>query len=487
MIRYSLIAAVGMIWLSNSIAQSAYELANASFESPLAADDVIVGWDIREYGHTVERDFQTKQEGEASLKVMSGVNPQTTVVRQEIPSALIQERAYALSGHVKTEELHGAAWLTVIINRLGGRRYVDWMRDRSATGSTEWTILRLNIPRFSDAESFFVGVGVSGSGTDWFDALDLTPIQPNNAPSAEASRYLEAALDIMQQHSINREQVDWESLRREARIAASGTSTAEETYPAIGFALHMLGDNHSALLRPDDASKLFSAESESSEIPKWNPSQGLLLFNRFGYVTVPAFQGLNPNRLTRYANELQDVIEKLDSKDVCGWIVDLRQNTGGNVFPMIAGIGPILGEGSAGGGINANGEKFLKSYTNGSSGRAAVSRVPYTLINSVPPVAVLIGPSTGSSGEAVTVAFIGRLETKTFGQPSAGVTTGNSGFPLEDGAILFLAVTTMIDRTGRLYGGKIEPDVAICGDQSQDPLTDETVLAAVDWLKTKCD
>ena len=38
--------------------------------------------------------------------------------------------------------------------------------------------------------------------------------------------------------------------------------------------------------------------------------------------------------IRRFAFGVQMI--NLDSAEVCGWVVDLRRNGGGNVFPMIA-------------------------------------------------------------------------------------------------------------------------------------------------------
>src|SRR5262249_13638408 len=98
------------------------------------------------------------------------------------------------------------------------------------------------------------------------------------------------------------------------------------------------------------------------------------------------------------------------------------------------------------------------------------------------PVAVLYGPRTVSSGEAVAVAFRGRPRTRAFGQSTGGVTTGNADSPLPDGGILFLTTTVYADRTGHEYGGKMDPDEAVPGAPnaaSQDAVVD----AATRWLK----
>jgi C-terminal processing protease CtpA/Prc len=202
---------------------------------------------------------------------------------------------------------------------------------------------------------------------------------------------------------------------------------------------------------------------------------------------VPKFTGSNAERMTAYADELQAAIKGLDADNVCGWIVDLRQNSGGNVFAMLAGVGPILGEGDAGGGMAVDESEVMRTYDSGRSGRATISGEAYELLNPSPPVAILIGPNTASSGEAVALAFIGRPNTKTFGQKTAGYTTGNVPIPLSDGALLNLAVTTMMDRNRNVYKGPITPDVTVTSESDGGFETDLVVAAAAEWLKTNKD
>ncbi len=96
------------------------------------------------------------------------------------------------------------------------------------------------------------------------------------------------------------------------------------------------------------------------------------------------------------------------------------------------------------------------------------------------PVAVLTGPRTASSGEAVVVAFRGRLDTRSFGLPTAGRSTSNSTFDLPDGSRLLLTTAVMIDRTGAAYGGRIAPDVRI---DSAKTAEDGALAAAQAWLR----
>ena len=71
------------------------------------------------------------------------------------------------------------------------------------------------------------------------------------------------------------------------------------------------------------------------------------LEDKFGYVNIPDFSG-GGEAATEFADVLQGEIERVDVEGVCGWVVDLRKNYGGNMWPMLAGVGPVLGEGIAG-------------------------------------------------------------------------------------------------------------------------------------------
>jgi len=93
-------------------------------------------------------------------------------------------------------------------------------------------------------------------------------------------------------------------------------------------------------------------------------------------------------------------------------------------------------------------------------------------------VAVLTGPHTASSGEAVTVAFRGRPNTRSFGAGTAGLSSGNSAFPLPDGSEILLMTTIDRDRDGHRYGGVLEPDEA-----AEDAVAEATALT---WLRRTC-
>jgi C-terminal processing protease CtpA/Prc len=73
------------------------------------------------------------------------------------------------------------------------------------------------------------------------------------------------------------------------------------------------------------------------------------------------------------------------------------------------------------------------------------------------------------------MSFEGRQRTRFFGSPSAGFVTANSPIPLPDGAVLVMTVAWGLDRTGKRYVDRIEPD--------EDTGSGGAALGvAVDWL-----
>jgi C-terminal processing protease CtpA/Prc len=184
-------------------------------------------------------------------------------------------------------------------------------------------------------------------------------------------------------------------------------------------------------------------------------------------------------------DDIRQRISTLASGNTCGWIVDLRNNTGGNMWPMIAGLSPLIGEGLAGvfespkakneWRVGVNGEAIIGQLkTSGSSPASFVD-------GGKARVAVLTGQATASSGEAVAVAFRGRPNTRAFGTPTAGLTTANTTVAMSDGALLAIAVSVYVDRTGVKYGGKLNPDELVEGTAKL--LADDPVVkAAAKWL-----
>ena len=138
----------------------------------------------------------------------------------------------------------------------------------------------MKLQRISGVVLMSWAVTVWGCGGD--SGTDPIPVE---SISATAENYLNAALDIMQAHSINRYVIDWRYLREVTFSRAGAAQTTSDTYDAIRFALRELGDNHSFFRPPGGQSmELVSPAAVERAPTAQHLGEGL------GYVSVSHVQ-----------------------------------------------------------------------------------------------------------------------------------------------------------------------------------------------------
>lgn len=300
---------------------------------------------------------------------------------------------------------------------------------------------------------------------------------PSSTAPVTGQAYLAAVLTTMQTNSLYRNTIDWGSFKQAVTAVAPNPQSIADTYPAITKALDLLGDLHSNFQKPDGTYILNPGViGRCTVYPPPTPS----IPPDIGYVKVGTYLSTGWADDVAFAAGIQRTIAAADGPLVKGWIVDLRGNNGGNMYPMVAGVGPLLGEGLAGAFISPDGTVSANwTYANGAStsyGRVQVQVPdPYT-ISARPRVAVLTDCTVASSGEAVAISFRGRPGTRSFGGATFGVSTAPHTFPMSDGGRLNLSVEFMADRNLTKYGGPVVPDEVI-----DDPT--RTVERAIEWLR----
>ena len=153
-----------------------------------------------------------------------------------------------------------------------------------------------------------------------------------------AQAYINEVITQMQNASINRKTINWLSFEQQVRRKARGARTIADTYPAIRLALSLLGDNHSTYLTP--AGVAITASNWQTCVDdqlRYNP-----VSPKTGYIRIPSFKGNGPAGVA-FADSIQAVIEKADTDSTLGWVVDLRYNTGGDLWPMLGLLAPYWG------------------------------------------------------------------------------------------------------------------------------------------------
>jgi carboxyl-terminal processing protease len=299
--------------------------------------------------------------------------------------------------------------------------------------------------------------------------------------------YFDEVLKIIELNSIKRDSIDFDKLKDNVYQRLKNIKSIKEYYPIVRFILAELNDHHSFFMEKEEVDKWMST-SKSNDFKKSPPPYiGKILYNKIGYVQMQGFSSGDSISIQEYATELQNLIKSIDSKRIKGWILDLRLNTGGNCWPMLVGIGPLLGNGICGYFIDNNGNKSNWYYKDGEAGTqiplCKMKDAPYKLFKEKNPIAVLTGSWTASSGEVIATSFKGKPNAKSFGENTAGLSTGNTNYKLSDGSMLFLTTTIFADRNGNSYGGKIKPDIYQQSENTDKYSENDPLLKrAFDWI-----
>jgi C-terminal processing protease CtpA/Prc len=141
-------------------------------------------------------------------------------------------------------------------------------------------------------------------------------------------------------------------------------------------------------------------------------------------------------------------------------VVDLSEQTGGNAWPPLAAMHPLFGDANKANWVDRDGRRkpvvdrtaLEKMSREPGDGRAN----PLARFGNGP-LAVVSDRRTASAGEMLLVALLGEPRVQTFGNTSAGKTTGNVTYTLADGSTLILTQTRYALGDGPVYRGGIAP------------------------------
>lgn len=300
---------------------------------------------------------------------------------------------------------------------------------------------------------------------------------------AAAFPSLGRTLALAQERAYRSSDVDWPKVSRDAASVAS----TEGEGAAIALVLRTLGDGHSFYRPPR---RLPGAEGAGADppgpaaAPPSTPQRALS-------ETRPRVDGVSVLQVNAWAGGMAEAripAAQLRARVVdalafpgCGLIVDFSTNSGGNMWPMLVGLAPLLTDGIVGQFRDAAGTTTpIEKRRDG----IHVADRPHVLnagIDQQPThpatrLAIVVGPRSASSGEIVPILFHGQGNVRFFGQMTAGFATANSTYPLPNGGVLGLTTAVTLDRHGRMFDGHVEPDV----------LTPTPLAAAADWINAGC-
>jgi carboxyl-terminal processing protease len=157
------------------------------------------------------------------------------------------------------------------------------------------------------------------------------------------------ALDVIERTALFSDTVDWAAVRREAE-------TVPDAHAFLTTVLKQAGGRHSHLTPPGPPRSLPPRVVAALGPPL--PTGELM--DTVGYLRLPRLSG-GLRRTRDYVRTGGRVLDGLVAAHPSGWIVDLRADTGGNMWPMLAVAATLLPDGVLGHFIRPNGSCLVWS------------------------------------------------------------------------------------------------------------------------------
>jgi C-terminal processing protease CtpA/Prc len=263
-------------------------------------------------------------------------------------------------------------------------------------------------------------------------------------------QYVKKAVRLMDRHGLFATGEPWKAAKAEA--LAAKPATMEEAHAVVCKALEVAGGKHSFIMPADMVTVNVTSEWEMPSVE---------LRDGIAVIYLPPFSG-NDDEGRRYVQTVLDALPDTLS----GAVIDLRGNSGGNMYPMIAAVHRFLPDDLLRFRNRKNSIPVDNDYILNVVGIARQAMIDC-------PVAILTNELTASSGEATLLCFRGLQNMRVFGTPTAGYASSNVPYPMPDGSQLVLTVGSDVTRTGEEF----------CDDPIvPDSLTESPMEEAIAWL-----
>lgn len=326
--------------------------------------------------------------------------------------------------------------------------------------------------------------------------ISLTSISFGQFPGSVDSLYT-----FIKSNSILRNTVDWKPIDETFIKKIKNAQSLHDTMKCFVTVLESLNDVHSQIYLNnkyyghfpsfEDTTLAWLKPLNDKANSLTNKIHTEILPHKIAYVRVPSFQVFDKLQINNYAQSLYDSICELASNKAKGFIIDLRLNGGGNIYPMLSGLSLLLGNNTISyetdihGSISRVWEIKKENFIIGGYQTTEISakRKIKSKIQTIP-IVVLIGPVTKSSGSMTAISFKKRQNTIFIGEPSAdGYTTSNGYFQFTPTLTLNFATNFVADRKMNIYKSTVNPDIFVYhGDNFENLLKDEKIKLAIQWL-----
>lgn len=300
-------------------------------------------------------------------------------------------------------------------------------------------------------------------------------------PNPEENFY-EKLFSYIEQNSIKKNEINWVDLKKKVKDSIDVFNNMDDVYRATRYTLKLVNDSHSKLL-----TRLVDSNGNPKivKIDSMTLIETRIIDGDIGYIALYGFSSDNESLSDYYRKAVRNALLLLDSTTkLSGWVIDLRNNSGGDPTCETLGLSPLFEQPLIG--LMCDNRKTFqkvvcsKSIISFGNGIMDTLICDSTLMNNHKKIALLVGKKTASAAEFLALAFKFQDNTRLIGSKTYGATSNLVTRNITDTvqivvAKLYLATRYFCDRNKNLYTGGIKPDID-CDDSKCIPM-------AVNWIK----
>ncbi|QQT27921.1 S41 family peptidase [Sphingobacterium spiritivorum] len=305
--------------------------------------------------------------------------------------------------------------------------------------------------------------------------------------------FIDKSIELIEVNSIHTENL--ENIKRELYNKSQSLNLIDEIAPLYEEVFKQLNDYHGGLKykgktygwnNPNAMTNAYLKDKI-----KTNKNTFSKVFDKkIGYIRIIGNNDFAFKKVDSLTNDLVFHINNINSNKIKGWIIDLRLNTGGNMYPILLGLKEFIGDNIMFGGFRDAHNKSTGNWEI-KEGKLLIDGIvldrqtdlDYPIKTDIP-VIILTSCYTASAGEMTAISFIGRNNVSIVGEPTANYTTAVQGFEINENAGINLSTDYVVDRNLKVYKSNILPDFEVLdGDNLEDLKNDLKIIKALELLR----
>ncbi len=291
-----------------------------------------------------------------------------------------------------------------------------------------------------------------------------------------------AFLDTVQRQAYQSAMIKWDSIRPLFIEQTRTMSDINALEPHFKKIISQLKDGHSGLFfekadqNQEAEQELFEKMAGMTDAEAGFPTKVFSHYmtkDHYAYIRIPAVF----YEQRKYVDTMAVQLRALDAQQPKAWIIDLTENDGGSIFPMIWHFASLIDVDStyalvARDGVEEKQKVRMNNLNDHDQKMAKLFDLEYDQIppidikNKNVPIVLLVSRFTSSSGEFFAAHFKGQKNVTIMGQTTSGHTSANEQFAVGNNYMINLTTSVIKDRIGKVYGIKegIKPDIPLTID-----------------------